>query len=903
MVHGIMDRVGCPPGYWLLCILYVIGLLNVLTNSKGFIPLTVVTGYQTDISSYLDYHFWQEVFVEVPGGGEQLAHWCGPSNKQGDFLTYFVLLDDTQQLVTRSNIRTAKDPLFPNRLQRPNPSNGDTSILVTKPVITTIQDHFDNNLELPMFSPDELIGMTVLRNVDEELIRAKVVRKIMDRDAENHSQIKFLLLLGDGQVEEIISYNELSDLVTESMSAKESGIQDFMTYSGILDHQGPLKRHDPRFKGSSYNVLVDWDDGSQTWEPINIIGKQDPVTVARYAHDKGLLNKPGWKFLRRTAKRRRFINVILNSIQRRKNPNQIRYKFRVRVLRTYEEAVMIDKDNGNTLWKDGIRRELDQIFSYQTFCDLGKGGSPGAEYKKIKVCFVFDVKADGKRKGRLVARGDMTPEPDESVYSSVATLWSLRIVAFLAELNGLMLMQGDIGNAYLESYTHEKVYFIAGPEFSHYAGHTFIIDKALYGLRSSGLCFHERLSTVLRSFGYNQSKVDPDVWMRDGGNVWEYAVIYVDDIIVAMKDPKAFFDDLQGPKIAFTMKGVGKPTYHLGADFYRDEDGTLCLGAQTYSKRLCATFESLYGEQPKPAFSPLAHDDHPELDNSPLCGPDDTAKFQSLIGACQWLISLCRFDISHAIMSLSRFRHCPRQGHVDRLKQVCGYIQKFPQGAIRFRTGIPNHESVFSDSPTKHDWMETVYGSPTEEIPPDAPEAKGNSVCTTTYTDANLLHDQVTGRSATGILHFFNRTPIDSFSKRQNQVESATYGSEFMAARQSVDQIIDLQYTLRMFGVPIHGPSWLFGDNKSVVTSSTIPHSSLNKRWNALSYHKVREAVASGFVRFEHISTTDSPADILTKPLPWHKARIHVEPLLFWKGETMTDANADLPLNAPTGGE
>ena len=199
--------------------------------------------------------------------------------------------------------------------------------------------------------------------------------------------------------------------------------------------------------------------------------------------------------------------------------------------------------------------------------------------------------------------------------------------------------------------------------------------------------------------------------------------------------------------------------------------------------------------------------------------------------------------------------------------------------------------------------MESVYGSPTEEIPPDAPEAKGNSVRTTTYTDANLLHDLVTGRSATGILHFFNQTLIDSFSKRQNQVESTTYGSEFMAARQSVEQIIDLRYTLRMFGVPIHGPSWLFGDNKSVVTSSTIPHSSLNKRWNALSYHKVREAVASGFVTFEHISTNDNPADILTKPLPWHKACIHVEPLLFWKGETLTDANADLPLNAPTGGE
>ena len=92
----------------------------------------------------------------------------------------------------------------------------------------------------------------------------------------------------------------------------------------------------------------------------------------------------------------------------------------------------------------------------------------------------------------------MTPEPDEAVYSSVATLCSLRIVIFLAELNGLKLMQGDVGNAYLESYTQEKVNFSPGPEFGHHAGTSFVIEKALYGLRSSGLRFHERLSKVLK---------------------------------------------------------------------------------------------------------------------------------------------------------------------------------------------------------------------------------------------------------------------------------------------------------------------------------------------------------------------------------------------------------------------
>ena len=187
------------------------------------------------------------------------------------------------------------------------------------------------------------------------------------------------------------------------------------------------------------------------------------------------------------AKRVRFVNVLFIAIKRRSASNQVRYKFCIRVHRNYSEAIVFDRESGSTFWQDGIRRELDQLFSYRTFRDLGEGVLPGPGYTKIKVRFVFDVKADGKRKGRFVARGDMTPEPEKAVYSSVASLRSLRILVFLAQLNGLEIIQGDIGNAYLESYTQEKVYFIAGHEFGPLAGHTLIIDKALYGLRSSGL--------------------------------------------------------------------------------------------------------------------------------------------------------------------------------------------------------------------------------------------------------------------------------------------------------------------------------------------------------------------------------------------------------------------------------
>ena len=148
------------------------------------------------------------------------------------------------------------------------------------------------------------------------------------------------------------------------------------------------------------------------------------------------------------------------------------------------------------------------------------------------------------------------------------------------------------------------------------------------------------------------------------------------------------------------------------------------------------------------------------------------------------------------------------------------------------------------------------------------------------------MHDFTTGRSVTGILHLLNQTPIEWFSRRQGQVETATYGSEFVAARIATEQIIDLRYTLRMLGVPLEGPSWMFGDNQSVVTSSTIPHSTLSKRWNALSYHRVREAIAANFIRFHYIASKQNPSDILTKPLDHTSAWPHIDTLLFRKGDT-----------------
>ena len=123
----------------------------------------------------------------------------------------------------------------------------------------------------------------------------------------------------------------------------------------------------------------------------------------------------------------------------------------------------------------------------------------------------------------------------------------------------------------------------------------------------------------------------------------------------------------------------------------------------------------------------------------------------------------------------------------------------------------------------------------------------------------------VTGQSVTVVLHFLNKTPIDYYSKRQSTIETATYGSEFVAARTATEQIIDLRITLRYLGANICDEVFLFGDNESVVKSATIPHAKLHKRHVLLSFHCVHEAIASGMLRFMHVPGNLNPADILSK--------------------------------------
>lgn len=456
---------------------------------------------------------------------------------------------------------------------------------------------------------------------------------------------------------------------------------------------------------------------------------------------------------------------------------------------------------------------------------------------------------------------------------------------FLAELNGLQFWSTDIGNAYLESNTMEKVYIVGGPEFAraNLEGHTLVIVKALYGLKSSGARWWEVLADVLRQMGFIPSKADRDIWIRPKTDHYEYIVVYVDDLGVASKVPDDIIKDLE-VRYGFKLKGTGPTTYHLGIDVFRDENGVLCMAPKKYIDKMLESYERMFGTKPRSYSSPLEQGDHPEIDNSQELDLEGTKKYQSLIGSLQWVVQIGRFDVGTAIMTLASFRANPRVGHLGRIKRIYGYLYKMRNGTIRIRVEEPDYSGL----PNKvYDWEESVYAGAEELFPEDAPIALGKPVVMTTFVDANLYHDLITGRSVTGVLHLFNKTIVDWYSKKQSTVETATYGSEFVAARTAMEQIIDLRTELRYLGVEVKGSTMMFGDNESVVNSSSIPHAKLHKRHNALSFHRVREGIAAGIAKFHHVRSSSNPADVLSKHWGYAQAWPLLQPLLFWEGDTM----------------
>ncbi|MGH7955112.1 MAG: Ty1/Copia family ribonuclease HI, partial [Gloeomargaritales cyanobacterium] len=361
---------------------------------------------------------------------------------------------------------------------------------------------------------------------------------------------------------------------------------------------------------------------------------------------------------------------------------------------------------------------------------------------------------------------------------------------------------------------------------------------------------------ALRSLGFKPSLIDPNLWMMKIQSWYEYICTHIDDFLIASRTAKKIMKQLL---TIYKIRNIGPPSYLLGADITRQKK-FWTIGSKTYVGEIIKRIEAIFGQLAKHKV-PMVAGDHPEEDESEILCTSDRELYQMLIGMAQWIVNLGRLDIIFALSSLNRFSSCPREGHMDRVLKIFGFLKKYPNRSIC----MSNFKQDFSHfAEVKTDWTQE-YGDAKEELPSNAPTALGSSVRITCYVDSDHAHDTVTRRSVTGYIIVLNSMQFIWYSKRQGSVESSTYGAEFVATRTAVEQIKGVRYSLRMLGVTLNEPCMVFGDNLAVVTNASFASSMLKKKHLGISYHLVREAVAAVIISVYHISSEDNPANPLTK--------------------------------------
>ena len=318
--NTVMNTSGCPACCWLLCLQYICVVLNHLASPtlQGICPVQALEGTTPNISFLLHFSFYEPVYYRIDSSepdlnfpsssNEKKGYWVGFADNQGDRLTWRILTEDTQKIIIRSGIRSALRTTTNQRLASPSGEGTTLPFPIPYPQQSTNSlpldpldestpnfeqfvnsqsgEDEDNPIHMANIDIPNLLGRSFLLPPEDNGERhlAKII------DIDDHGQpledIKFKLKINKDQAEEIMSYNQLMDYIQKGTDAEEDP-DSLYQFRDIVAHQGPLESTDPDHKGSKYNVMVEWESGEVTYEPLTLISKDDPIICAVYAKKHG----------------------------------------------------------------------------------------------------------------------------------------------------------------------------------------------------------------------------------------------------------------------------------------------------------------------------------------------------------------------------------------------------------------------------------------------------------------------------------------------------------------------------------------------------------------------------------------------------------------------------------------
>ncbi len=904
-----------------------------------------ITNIKPDISQHASFGFYDWVWHwDEVSKMKLLGKWLGVAENVGPIMTFWILNSKGSPL-PRSTVITLSpaeldSPAIKERMDEfnrvlryklsSNPFDVNRNIMPGIPVIDVGQvnrslgetystkDLWDGDLKSIPYEPssreaameelDEHIGQQVTIKKSDGPIMVKVASRYRNDSGHlvgkrhEHPQLDtriYNVELPDGSYERY-SANILTEALADTVNPDGYDVGFIKEVCGyrverdkaLTKSNGFLYSHNgrqvPKITTKGWQIRVRWNDDSTCWVPMGLLKNAEPVMLAEYAKTINLQREPA--FLWWVPSTLKYKSRLISKVKAVLHKNNM--KFGIVVPRSIKHALQLDAHNGNSHWQDAIAKEMANVKVVFEF--KSRGDSPPVGYKQICCHLIFDVKMDLTRKARFVAGEHMTDPPTTMTYASVVRRDSLRIAFLLAALNELEVLTGDIGNAYLNAPTTEKIYYKAGLEWgANMEGSMCVIVRALYGLKTSANAWRSHMCATLQSMGFQHSLADNDVWLHedlkpDGSACYTYILVYVDDILIVSTRPKDYMAQLS-TYYYVKESSIGAPDLYLGTKYkqVKDRSGQITWSSSTDSYVQEATkvvFERMQAmgmkltkkhRSPDHPFSNTLY--RPELDLTDLCTPDEHQFYQQVVGIARWMIEIGRLDIAFEVSLMSRYLASPRIGHLTQMLHMFQYLHchqgmdlVFDPTLINVRESLilPHQRASYKAAELKK-----LYPDAVDYHPVHAPKPLGKGVQVNAFVDADLAGESTTRRSQTGILIYLNMAPIMWISKRQNTVESSTFGSEFVALRTLVETLIGLRYKLRMFGVPILGPCNVFCDNEPVTNAAMSADSSLKRKHVSISYHQAREAVAAGVMLVYYEQSATNHSDLFTKSLSKIKRR------------------------------
>ncbi|GJW51190.1 putative RNA-directed DNA polymerase [Tanacetum coccineum] len=511
---------------------------------------------------------------------------------------------------------------------------------------------------------------------------------------------------------------------------------------------------------------------------------------------------------------------------------------------TITEPTSFTVANNSPEWRQAMKKEYDALMKNGMWSLVPRASNTNVVDGK----WVYRLKRDKngaitRYKARFVAKGfRQQPGIDfHETFSPVVKSTTIRAVLSLAVTNDWPLRQLDIQNAFLHGNLKEQVYMKQPPGFidPQRPNHVCLLHKSLYGLKQAPRAWFERLSKALFDLGFKGSKTDPSLFIYSRGDTLLYILVYVDDIIVTGNNKGTIDNIICQLGSAFALKDLGPLNYFLGIEIVPHVSGILL----SQKKYILELLQSAGLSNCNPVSSPMVTSSSLSLDDSTAFS--NPVKYRQVVGSLQY-VTLSRPDIAFAVNKVCQYMHAPTENHWSAVKRILRYLHGTVEHGMLIRRSSGSTLQAFTDVLWK--------GNPDTSL-----EA---------FSDADWAGDSDDRRSTGGFAIYLGSNLISWTARKQRTVSRSSTEAEYKALADTVAELTWLQALLNELGIRSSSTPILWCDNLGATYLSANPIFHARTKHVEIDYHFVREKVAQGDLRVQHISTHDQIADIFTKPLP-----------------------------------